>query len=160
MRGVLISIAGGPAMGVGNIDEAAHHVIRTVAPEVDVLFAASYDTRLEDRMQIAIIATGIESAVPTWQEPASYQDTRHRCMASDGRLLDVTSLIEDLARKPTLPAIWFEDIRHILDLGRGRASALGRGGGIGPTGAVEAAEAAVADLGRAILCLQHGNWSG
>jgi len=60
-RGVLINIAGGYDMTLFEIDEAADRIRREVDPEADILFGAIFDEKLEGKMRVSVLATGIDA---------------------------------------------------------------------------------------------------
>ena len=59
-RGVLINITGGPDMTLFEVDEAANRIREEVDPEANIIFGSTFDDRLEGRMRISVVATGIE----------------------------------------------------------------------------------------------------
>src|SRR6202040_1078009 len=61
-RGVLINITGGPDMTLFEVDEAANRIREEVDPEANIIFGSTFDEKLEGRMRISVVATGIDSA--------------------------------------------------------------------------------------------------
>ena len=59
-RGVLINITGGPDMTLFEVDEAANRIREEVDPEANIIFGSTFDEKLEGRMRISVVATGIE----------------------------------------------------------------------------------------------------
>ncbi|HEY3916696.1 MAG TPA: cell division protein FtsZ [Stellaceae bacterium] len=59
-RGVLINITGGPDMTLFEVDEAANRIREEVDPDANIIFGSTFDDRLEGRMRISVVATGIE----------------------------------------------------------------------------------------------------
>ncbi len=59
-RGVLLSITGGPDMGLYEVNAAAELVQKCVDPEAEIIFGAVIDERLTDEIVITIVATGFE----------------------------------------------------------------------------------------------------
>ncbi len=64
-RGVLINITGGLDMTLFEVDEAANRVREEVDPDANIIFGSTFDEKLEGRMRISVVATGIDA------EPAS-----------------------------------------------------------------------------------------
>ncbi len=60
-RGVLINITGGLDMTLFEVDEAANRIREEVDPEANIIFGSTFDERLEGRMRISVVATGIEA---------------------------------------------------------------------------------------------------
>ena len=58
-RGLLINIAGGKDMGIGEVSEAAEKIKSEAHPDANIIFGAVIDDELEDRMMITVIATGL-----------------------------------------------------------------------------------------------------
>ncbi len=55
---VLLSIAGGPDLGLHEVSEAAGIVANAVSPEVNLIFGTVIDENLGDMVRITVIATG------------------------------------------------------------------------------------------------------
>src|SRR6202167_3519542 len=59
-KGVLINITGGPDMTLFEVDEAANRIREEVDPEANIIFGSTFDEKLEGRMRISVVATGID----------------------------------------------------------------------------------------------------
>ena len=62
-RGVLINITGGPDMTLFEVDEAVKRIKDEVAEDANIIFGSTFNDRMEGRMRISIVATGIDVAV-------------------------------------------------------------------------------------------------
>jgi len=62
-RGVLINITGGYDMTLYEVDEAANRIREDVDSEANIIFGSTFDERLNGRMRVSVVATGI-GAVP------------------------------------------------------------------------------------------------
>lgn len=60
-RGVLINITGGPDLTMSEIEEAAKTITQHTAPDSNIIFGASIDNNLKDKIKITVIATGFDS---------------------------------------------------------------------------------------------------
>ncbi len=60
-RGVLINVTGGPDMTLYEVDEAANRIRDEVDPEANIIFGAIFDERLEGRIRVSVVATGIDA---------------------------------------------------------------------------------------------------
>jgi cell division protein FtsZ len=69
-RGVLINITGGLDMTLFEVDEAANRIREEVDPEANIIFGSTFDERLEGKMRISVVATGIDAAVVAQPRPA------------------------------------------------------------------------------------------
>jgi len=59
-RGVLINITGGLDMTLFEVDEAANRIREEVDPEANIIFGSTFETALEGRMRVSVVATGID----------------------------------------------------------------------------------------------------
>jgi cell division protein FtsZ len=59
-RGVLINITGGPDLTMAEIEEAAKTITEHAAPDANVIFGATIDSTLKDKIKISVIATGFD----------------------------------------------------------------------------------------------------
>jgi cell division protein FtsZ len=69
-RGVLINITGGLDMTLFEVDEAANRIREEVDPEANIIFGSTFDERLEGKMRISVVATGIDAEAVTQPRPA------------------------------------------------------------------------------------------
>ncbi|MDI6825310.1 MAG: cell division protein FtsZ [Bacillota bacterium] len=60
-RGVLLSITGGPDLGLFEVNEAAEIVAEAADPEANIIFGAVIDDNLKDEVRVTVIATGFDS---------------------------------------------------------------------------------------------------
>ena len=60
-RGVLINITGGLDMTLFEVDEAANRIREEVDPDANIIFGSTFDEKLDGRMRISVVATGIEA---------------------------------------------------------------------------------------------------
>jgi len=61
-RGVLISITGGMDMTLFEVDEAANRIREEVESDANIIFGSTFDERLNGRLRVSVVATGIDSA--------------------------------------------------------------------------------------------------
>jgi len=62
-RGVLINITGGLDMTLFEVDEAANRIRDEVDPDASIIFGATFDEKLQGRMRVSVVATGIDAAM-------------------------------------------------------------------------------------------------
>ncbi len=60
-RGVLINITGGLDLCLYEVDEAANRIREEVDPDANIIVGSTFDERLEGRMRVSVVATGIDS---------------------------------------------------------------------------------------------------
>ncbi len=61
-RGVLINITGGPDLTMAEIEESARTITEHTAPDANIIFGASIDPNVKDKIKISVIATGFDSS--------------------------------------------------------------------------------------------------
>lgn len=59
-RGVLLSIAGGPDLGIFEVNTAAELVQKSIDPEANIIFGAVIDENMGDEISVTVIATGFD----------------------------------------------------------------------------------------------------
>jgi cell division protein FtsZ len=69
-KGVLINITGGLDMTLFEVDEAANRIREEVDPEANIIFGSTFDERLEGKMRISVVATGIDAEAVAQPRPA------------------------------------------------------------------------------------------
>src|SRR5471030_605148 len=70
-RGVLINITGGADMTLFEVDEAANRIREEVDPEANIIFGSTFDEKLEGKMRISVVATGIDAEVARMMNAAA-----------------------------------------------------------------------------------------
>jgi cell division protein FtsZ len=75
-RGVLINITGGLDMTLFEVDEAANRVREEVDSNANIIFGSTFDEKLQGRMRISVVATGIDGDSPQHGERAPTLGTR------------------------------------------------------------------------------------
>jgi cell division protein FtsZ len=69
-RGVLINITGGLDMTLFEVDEAANRIREEVDPDANIIFGSTFDEKLEGRMRISVVSTGIDAESMVQARPA------------------------------------------------------------------------------------------
>ncbi len=59
-RGVLINITGGYDMTLFEVDESANRIRDEVDPDANIIFGSTFDEKMEGRMRVSVVATGID----------------------------------------------------------------------------------------------------
>ncbi|NIJ41007.1 cell division protein FtsZ [Parvibaculum indicum] len=60
-RGVLINITGGMDLTLYEVDEAANRIRSEVDPDANIIVGSTFDSSLDGRMRVSVVATGIEA---------------------------------------------------------------------------------------------------
>jgi cell division protein FtsZ len=63
-RGILFNVTGGPNLSLYEINQAASIIRETAHPDVNLIFGAVIDEKMEDKIRITVIATGFEHNMP------------------------------------------------------------------------------------------------
>jgi len=63
-RGILFNVTGGPNMSLYEINQAASIIRETAHPDVNLIFGAVIDEKMDDKIRITVIATGFEHHMP------------------------------------------------------------------------------------------------
>mgnify|MGYP000722399593 CR=1 FL=1 len=61
-KAVLINITGGEDLGLMEVEEAAQHIRDMVDAEANIILGSGFDSTLEGRMRVSVVATGIDAA--------------------------------------------------------------------------------------------------
>lgn len=61
-RGILINITGGYDMTLYEVDEAANRIREEVDPEANIIFGSTFNEKMNGRMRVSVVATGIDAA--------------------------------------------------------------------------------------------------
>jgi len=63
-RGILFNVTGGPDMSLFEVNQAASIIKEVAHPDVNLIFGAVIDERMEDQLRITVIATGFDLSIP------------------------------------------------------------------------------------------------
>jgi cell division protein FtsZ len=70
-RGLLISITGGHDLTLYEVDEAASRIRQEVDEDANIILGATFDSSLEGVVRVSVVATGIDLASITVDDPTS-----------------------------------------------------------------------------------------
>ncbi|MBU1089035.1 cell division protein FtsZ [Patescibacteria group bacterium] len=59
-RGILLNITGGPDITMAEIEETAKAITEKAAPDANIIFGATIDPLLKDKIKVTVIATGFD----------------------------------------------------------------------------------------------------
>ncbi len=83
-RGVLINITGGMDLTLYEVDEAANKIRQEVDPDANIIVGSTFDERMDGKMRVSVVATGIATEVRAQAMPV-------RSSASDARRVSSSS---------------------------------------------------------------------
>ena len=69
-KGVLINITGGMDLTLFEVDEAANKIRQEVDPDANIIVGSTFDERLNGRIRVSVVATGISSENKIASQPA------------------------------------------------------------------------------------------
>lgn len=72
-KGVLINITGGYDMTLYEVDEAANRIREDVDPNANIIFGSTFDEKLNGRVRVSVVATGIGPIVTQHATPPAPQ---------------------------------------------------------------------------------------
>ena len=81
-KGVLINITGGMDLTLYEVDEAANRIRSEVDPDANIIVGSTFDTSLDGRMRVSVVATGIEAEEGQQQRPEA-QAQQFRAIAAE-----------------------------------------------------------------------------
>ena len=81
-RGILFNVTGGKNMSLFEVNYAASIIKDAAHPDVNLIFGAVIDERMEDQLRITVIATGFDSSIPKRRAVVS---TPHKRVRPVGR---------------------------------------------------------------------------
>lgn len=70
-RGVLISVTGGMDMTLFEVDEAANLIRDQVEVDANIIFGSTFDEKLNGRIRVSVVATGIDQNAHLIAQPAA-----------------------------------------------------------------------------------------
>jgi cell division protein FtsZ len=68
-KAVLVNVTGGMDMTLLEVDEAANAISDQVDPEANIIFGAAFDSSIEGRIRVSVVATGMDGASIAAIEP-------------------------------------------------------------------------------------------
>ncbi|MBI1261206.1 MAG: cell division protein FtsZ [Rhizobiales bacterium] len=89
-KGVLINITGGMDLTLYEVDEAANRIRSEVDPDANIIVGSTFDSSLDGRMRVSVVATGIETEVEM-QTRLDAQPAQTRAVASEPRMTGARS---------------------------------------------------------------------
>ncbi|HEY0148943.1 MAG TPA: cell division protein FtsZ, partial [Allosphingosinicella sp.] len=69
-KGVIVSIVGGEDMRLMEVDEAASHIKELVDPDANIIWGSAFNTDLDGKIRVSVVATGIEAEAQSHAPPA------------------------------------------------------------------------------------------
>lgn len=110
-RGVIINVTGGNDLSIGEVNEASSIIHEAAHDDVNIIFGAVIDPRMQGQVKITVIATGFDKHVNAAVEPvstpvdlqqySSLQQASHEPAAEAPRLSLAMSAEPDLSIVPT-----------------------------------------------------------
>jgi cell division protein FtsZ len=106
-RGILINITGGYDMTLYEVDEAANRIREEVDPDANIIFGSTFNEKMNGRMRVSVVATGIDAASvqqkkKAFEEMVSAKGVRMDGFAdADGR---ISVLVSEGNQSPSMGA--------------------------------------------------------
>ncbi|MEQ3648402.1 cell division protein FtsZ [Hyphomonas sp.] len=80
-KGVLINITGGYDMTLFELDEAANEVRREVDPDANIILGSAFDTELEGKIRVSVVAAGVDAVMPSLKQNTPVAETVRQLIA-------------------------------------------------------------------------------
>jgi len=107
--GLLISISGGSDLTLYEVDEAASRIREEVDPDANVILGATFDDKLDGKMRVSVVATGIEREeqsgyISEEEREGVLRDSieRHRAGLLEDQGISATTTISGLGFSPVI----------------------------------------------------------
>ncbi len=111
-KGVLINITGGYDMTLYEVDEAANRIREDVDPNANIIFGSTFDEKLNGRIRVSVVATGIgpaaamahhaqKAASPTLAAVNPMNAPAAAPMSWEAQVAQALSGVSDFVEKPT-----------------------------------------------------------
>ncbi|MCR5224885.1 MAG: cell division protein FtsZ [Alphaproteobacteria bacterium] len=102
-RGILINITGGYDMTLYEVDEAANRIREEVDPEANIIFGSTFNEKMNGRMRVSVVATGIDAAAVE-QKKKEYEEATQSTQSKATVVMDGvsenTEKVEPVEEKP------------------------------------------------------------
>src|SRR5580692_4066286 len=99
-RGILVSIAGGPELGLFEVNEAMEIIHGVAHPDANIIFGNVIDESMGDDVRVTVIAAGFER----WEEEAGKSDAKSGEAKAGGssasKVLGLDAVHEDIFATP------------------------------------------------------------
>ena len=80
-RGILVNIAGGPELGLFEVNEAMEIIHAVAHPDANIIFGTVIDEEMGEDVRVTVIAAGFER----WEEAGQGRNLRAAACAGSGR---------------------------------------------------------------------------
>ena len=114
-KGIIVNITTSPDIGLEDIDVASTLIASEASPDANVIFGVAFDSELEDKMKITIIATGFENKV----EEAAEVEANAAAAPADEKKNDESvtdSESESASGEEVPPAISDDEFNEIISM--------------------------------------------
>lgn len=90
-KGVIVSITGGDDMRLLEVDEAANHIRELVDDDANIIWGSAFNSELEGKIRVSVVATGIEDEAPSQAQPAPAQPEPTRAFSFNAQRRPTTA---------------------------------------------------------------------
>jgi cell division protein FtsZ len=100
-RGILLNIAGGPDLGLFEVNEAAEIIHGVAHPDANIIFGSVIDEAMGEEVRVTVIAAGFERWEAQSRGGAPHTEAGGRGEESRSRVLGADPAHEDIFATPT-----------------------------------------------------------
>ncbi len=119
-QGILINITASPDIGLEEIDIASSLVAEEAHPDANIIWGATFDPNMEDKMTVTVIATGFESHVAdnekAAQEYAARNSGNNNRNQNQAKPYNTNYPSDQGPKKPKEPGISDDDFDGIMKI--------------------------------------------
>ena len=108
-RGVLINISGGSDLPMAEIEESARTMTEHTAPDANIIFGATIDNNLKNKIKITVIATGFDERPKLFQAAKKVIQPEHRPTSKQ------EELVSDKMEKNSPPPQVNDNIKKMIN---------------------------------------------
>jgi cell division protein FtsZ len=99
-RGILLNIAGGPELGLFEVNEAAEIIHGVAHPDANIIFGSVIDEAMADEVRVTVIAAGFERWEAGTRGGVAQADPAHGEEGGRSRVLGLEAAHEDIFATP------------------------------------------------------------
>jgi cell division protein FtsZ len=111
-RGILINITGGYDMTLYEVDEAANRIREEVDPEANIIFGSTFNEKMNGRMRVSVVATGIDAATVQKKKQAYEELAATRVPLADAPGFSIVAGENNIADESKI-AVTLPDVKNM-----------------------------------------------
>jgi cell division protein FtsZ len=114
-KGVIINITGGEDLRLMEVDEAANHIREMVDPDANIIVGSAFNSSLDGKMRVSVVATGIDAATAPKFQPKSSITSSFGAVAGSFSMTKPTPAAEPVPAAEDAPAPTLDPVAEPVD---------------------------------------------